>query len=978
MSENNNIKDIHPDLEPINGAPSLFSFYGCGLKLFGNRDYSAETQSSIKTLYFSLFYIPLIPLKAYRVVQDGKRFYFLGKVPVSKTARNGSLATVAVGALAIFGFGGQQYLSSDNYKFGKTVTAAETATAEARYADAMGLYKTIYDDSGSYRSKARDAMAEIMAPAKLSSVPTGELANVLETYNTFGVSPLPRMDEGIYEMALERVKTADRTEPVSLHKLLHGTEDLKDDGEDLSELDAALVAKINAADPTNLEAAVEIAEPSFYANDLETVKRVLDPVKDKLGDSEGARMLAQIYISEGRTTEAYPLLSDYTSARLETFQKAEARLDSVTESLWDSEFFKLQNGLAPDAFYEAYDKAPKTEQQLMVDTHLSEAVYNKPKYLDALKVYQESAAVVPVAMDFGVLQLRRAEGLSSQAERNAELEAAEKTFLSIKGAAGDSDEYKVYLGQVYFWLGKQDEGQALFDEVLEANGRSSESLLSIALTLRSLGKTGLAEELTQEAYENAADDKTRYNAANVMNLLSSSLEDKVKWLERSDPNAASVQASLKETKGQIAANEGDTKSAIKYFREAIQHSETLPDNAVTFNNRALTYFAIHGVTGDRADFKKGADLMSEAVSQRADDSILLGNAADTLLTSSLYEVLPDTLQFDKLQSRPSPSDLSYFYRDAAEKARVISDLKANADFNTATEYLERTILLAPNNVDNYTTLGSLYFFLDDTDALESLGSRMAENQIDISTNASLYEEYLQSDSSEDDLAKLKARETRIRDQMTQNGLNVQTKGALQFALSRNLQSQVMAGEESRMMESVQLAKQAARTLPSSRTESQYAAQLMSQASLEASAKFPAYKSLRDKWGKAYSDSYLVGLVMGEGGEVSDWFKNNAAFKQSIQIERDALKKFPESTSPYDWAMFKAIDDPLADMVAANIKGSALRKAMIRQEEISSPYAGSTLAESLWMREIDGKSGLSDDMKAAIEAFNISAPESLLE
>ena len=87
MPSKRDIKDIHPELEPINGAPSLFTFYGCGLRLAGDRDYSQESQSTVKTLFLSLFYVPLIPLKAYRVVEDSQRTYFLGKVPVSKTAR---------------------------------------------------------------------------------------------------------------------------------------------------------------------------------------------------------------------------------------------------------------------------------------------------------------------------------------------------------------------------------------------------------------------------------------------------------------------------------------------------------------------------------------------------------------------------------------------------------------------------------------------------------------------------------------------------------------------------------------------------------------------------------------------------------------------------------------------------------------------------------------------------------------------------
>ena len=130
---------------------------------------------------------------------------------------------------------------------------------------------------------------------------------------------------------------------------------------------------------------------------------------------------------------------------MKAFQQAENRFTEISDSLWETEFDRLNDGLGPDSFYSKYEKTPASEQQQMVDTYLGDIVYNKPKYLNALAVYRDAAKIVPVAMDFGILQLRRAEGLSSQAEREAELNSAEETFLSIRNVAGDSEDYKIYL-----------------------------------------------------------------------------------------------------------------------------------------------------------------------------------------------------------------------------------------------------------------------------------------------------------------------------------------------------------------------------------------------------------------------------------------------------------------------------------------------------------------------------------------------------
>ena len=508
VTEKKNLKDIHPDLEPITSAPSLFTFYGCGVKLYGNRDFSPESNSSVKTQFLTLFYVPLIPLKSYRVIEDGQQYYYLGRVPVSKTARKGSIAALTVGALAVGGIGTQTYLSSEGHKFGKTLASAEQAVDEGRYAEAMGLYKTVYDTSDSYRFEARNEIQSIMKPDVLKKTSDAELAGVLEAYNSFGVPPIAKIPEGVYTLAADRVKSEEGDKDAR-HKLLHAAQGFNSEGEDFSALDSALVKSIYAADPTNIQAATETAQPFFEVGDYAQVKQILGPVKDNLGDSEGARILGQTYVAEGLYTEAYPLLTGYISTRLQAFQDAEARFNDVQNELWEKEFDRLNNGLGPDSFYTKYDETPVDEQQLMVDTYLSDIVIAKPKYESALNVYRNASQIVPVVMDYGILQLKRAEGLSSPDEREAELKAAEETFLSIKNIAGDSDDYKIYLGQVYFWLGKQDLGQSLFDEVLEANGRASESLISISLTLRSLGKVGLAQELAQEAYDNAANDPAK-------------------------------------------------------------------------------------------------------------------------------------------------------------------------------------------------------------------------------------------------------------------------------------------------------------------------------------------------------------------------------------------------------------------------------------------------------------------------------------
>jgi len=74
---------IYGGLEPIDSAPSLYTFNGCGVTLYGNTDHDRESGSYMATYYFVLIGIPIFPICRYRVIPTGANSYrFLGKGPL--------------------------------------------------------------------------------------------------------------------------------------------------------------------------------------------------------------------------------------------------------------------------------------------------------------------------------------------------------------------------------------------------------------------------------------------------------------------------------------------------------------------------------------------------------------------------------------------------------------------------------------------------------------------------------------------------------------------------------------------------------------------------------------------------------------------------------------------------------------------------------------------------------------------------------
>lgn len=72
------------ELIPIKNTPGLRTINGVGGKLYGNSEFDASTGSFATTYYFTFVYFPIIPLRRYRVIQEGTSYRFLGRLPLRK------------------------------------------------------------------------------------------------------------------------------------------------------------------------------------------------------------------------------------------------------------------------------------------------------------------------------------------------------------------------------------------------------------------------------------------------------------------------------------------------------------------------------------------------------------------------------------------------------------------------------------------------------------------------------------------------------------------------------------------------------------------------------------------------------------------------------------------------------------------------------------------------------------------------------
>ena len=156
----------------------------------------------------------------------------------------------------------------------------------------------------------------------------------------------------------------------------------------------------------------------------------------------------------------------------------------------------------------------------MVNDYIYAEIKKLPSYLNAIRTYEETSTIVPVIIDLGISELRAGQNSADPDNRGALLKKAEDRFISLQDTTGGSVESRFFLGQVYFWSGRQGEGQKVFKEILKLSNRSVDNLLTLAATYREIGDITASKELCQEAYNNrAGTTEQKSSAASYLALM---------------------------------------------------------------------------------------------------------------------------------------------------------------------------------------------------------------------------------------------------------------------------------------------------------------------------------------------------------------------------------------------------------------------------------------------------------------------------
>jgi hypothetical protein len=943
-------------MRPIKSPPSLFTMNGFGAAVYGNRDADIETGTYVKTYCLCAVFVPVIALGAYRVADAPEGgWYFIGKEPLSRLAKTWNWAFLCILILLGTGIGVSSYRNSPEYLAKQELKQAQTQAKAGQHLQAALAFRRLADGSH-FVDEARHGLKE-SAEMCLQSNSGETVAKALPLLTRVPGNPSAE----VFKRGLGLVEKFRPADPESALAIARALKTVDAKSKEIPAMEIDLLKAIVAKTPDNVPRVVELAVVYENENQLAESIKLLTPVKTKLGDTEGARILGQHLLQQGDNEAAYGLLHPFVQSRLATLRRAEHTYTNIYAQAADRALGALRRNQAPTSWYQAYEKAGEAEKEAMVNTYIQEALERDPGFKRATAELAVANKIVPVTLDLGIVQVNRAQNLQDPAARKSELEAAEKTFLAIRGMAGETDEYRLFLGEVYYWLGKSKEGKKLYDELLASRKRAYSILMALANKLRMVGEDVQSRELSEEAFRTAKDNKQRYEAAAFRSLVMKDNDDRIAWLSKADPNDTKIQIDLNGARGFKALDEQKPDVAAQFLRKGIAGYEKLPKTSTTLNNAGLMYLQLYQATGDLKDNERGIRMLEEALALDQGDSVLLVNTMDVTLRHALAEVIGDRLHLAALSEQAGFSDLQFLYNNQQERDAIYARLRENPNFKKALSYIDRVLLLAPKRLETYQTALQVQAGLRDPSELQKLHQRFVAAAPDQRESEGNYADIYKGTRDKEYRERTERGLRRLQGLLDKPGVrdHAPTLNYVKLQICGYQQGLWTYGVEVDADKLVQSAAEVYQSQPCSSARSTLIGAYLFRAVNQLRTQNAELDDVLKRTRRRVSASYLVIWFLERGGTTADQLKAHPDVQKAIALLKESSQFFPGLQDANDWAMFRHLDPALANRIAESYRKNGAAQLVDGLNHLCAPLGMTTILDQYWTLKL-----LGEEQKAA--------------
>jgi tetratricopeptide (TPR) repeat protein len=870
-----------------------------------------------------------------------------------------TIAIVFISIILLLGTAGFFYTRSDHYKSHRDFSMALDLQQQGKYAEATALYVKWIPAKADYSTNARQKIKELLLTDAFTKLSAHEMADVLRQ-----IRDIRRvLDEAataarLYPIANAAITQAKDHDPYSAYLLLNELLLIADQTQpaEFLALKQTLLESLVTQRPNDVAMAIELALLYEKQKKWQEAEAVLLPHKANLGQGEGARLLGQLLASKGLVNDAYSLLKPYTELRLKDYREAEKAYNDLANAKWDLMLKELREGKAPEQFWKVYDKADKATQQQLVNSYLRDRLSAISEVTQRQQRYRQAATIVPVALDLGIVMVGKAQGSSNPDERKHYLQDAESTFLAIQGAVADTPEFQFYLGQVYYWLGKFEEGKQLFEKLLATTQRSYNTLQTIATKLREVGEYTYARSLIEEAYHKTKDPQQRTTAARLRSVMQKDTDDAILWLQRADQNDPEVSVALNNSRGNKAEENGRYDQALQFYRKVVEAYDKLPETNSNLNNAALVYFSIARLTKDPAAKTKGIDMMDKAVSLEQSNSITLYNAASILMMVAVDEVVAGRIYPEKMAMTPALSTLQYLYANQQQKEQLANKLKNTPSFNKAKTYLQKVMVLAPKSTAAFKDLYEIFYFVDSREELENLVQSSMKIDPDIQDSINAANDYYSGKKNKEYLARIDGQIKEGKQRLQR--LNKQ-QDKLTYAMGLSLlaslyMSQSELAVNNNPNQAVDLAQQAYALAPSSATFGALTTALLFRLSHTMTKLDAKYQRMQASLLRKLGPAELITAAILTDPTLRAKITQQPDYLRVRELLKVTNQGYTQSWAVNEWALIQATEVKLAETIAASIRND---KRATHQEMLSDKYAATSVSSqfgNLLLKHFYGK------------------------
>ena len=958
MEKEIDLQEHFPEMLPLTGAPTLHRINGCGTGMYGRRDEDLPTDSYIKTLCFSLLFIPVLALRAYRVSDvPGGGWYFLGRVPLSGLGRFWNL--LVLGAVTITGgfFWWQNHITSPHYLGKQKVAHAESLRDQGKLKESAQLYLEVATKKTTSVWKARETLRELVG-GDLGSIPLTDAASVVEAGIRLEevTGKLSKKKSELFGKGMDLVWARGEQDPLGGLAVLNAIEKIADRPEELDEVREKLFEKALARDPGNAEFLSGLAVLLENRGEVERAGSLLEPHAEKLGTLEGARILGQTYMRQQKIEEAFRLLSPYVEARLGQLHEAKGRFQRAYEVAWSDGVSLLESGTARGFDFRAYKYLAPQDQQTRVQKYLQDHVNRDARVKDAQEAMVRLSPVVTVTLDLATVRLERAQELTDPETRRLELERAEQLFVAVQGVAEENDQYRLYYGQVCYWLGKHDEGKKLFDELLASHKRTHEVLIATARVLRQVGVMSEARALAEEAYERAGEEQDRYAAASLLALCQTDNDEEIEWLRRSDPSDPHTQASLSLSLGSRALDRGNKGVATVHLRKALQDYSRMARTSGSLNNASLASLYLYRATGSRTDLDRALTLMEESLELQPGNAILLYNLAHVRSESAVLHAVDGAVDLNAVNRSANLEVLSFLFRNQSERERYVERLRRHRDFERALQGFEKALVLAPKNADVFRVIKSIAAFTDDVERLRGLRRRLDSVTPDLSAFISqrhdLYAGRKDAEYQErfDSLLKKQGESVRALSPSTRP---IDYAVATATLVSSSLDAYI-TGNEADANQLVGWAEKAHEAHPSSGTRAVLYSALCFRAARRLEDELPVFAPLATNTRRALRATRLLAAVTRLDPRLRERILRDPDARRAARLLKETDRDFPDLLDGWQWALLEAFHPDERSALRRRFLGSERQRLLREIELVISPQDSSAVLEVYFALSAAGK------------------------